>query len=214
MTLPPSSSQRSVAPHALRVCRGVCACAHSLLAFDPLPELERVLMQSGWSRFLRTRAHPVRSHHQFRVAVAACPNGCSQPHIADFAVIAARQVLVRPEVCAHCGACVEACAEKALTVLPELVLDRGLCLGCAACVRVCPTQALDLGRRKFRVLVGGKLGRHPRLASELGLFDWEDVPELLRRTLAVFMEHRTGKERLGDVVSRLGMERFAHVVRP
>lgn len=155
-----------------------------------------------------SQTQPIRHHHQFRIAVAACPNGCSQPHIMDFGLIATTHLVLNHEKCSSCGLCVTACVEQALCLTDQIHLNESACLGCAACVRACPTQALTTGQTMYRVVLGGKLGRHPRLAHTWGTVSVAQTPQLLHRVLRTFMTHRQGRERLGDVVVRLGQKNF------
>ena len=208
------NTSESLPSFAIRTCRGCIRCPHAVVTRDPSADLARILDASGWAAFLASQGHPIRHHQQFRVAVAACPNGCSQPHIADFALVATTSVLLDAEACTACGACVAACAENALCLDDTIRIDRNACLGCAACVRVCPTGALRHGPDGYRVLVGGKLGRHPRLAHELGVFSPSEAMHVLERVVSVLMKHQRGRERLGDVVERLGQNRFDTLVRP
>lgn len=107
-------------------------------------------------------------HHKLRLAVAGCPNGCSRPQIADLALVG----FVRPsfdlDACSACGTCAEVCPDQAIAVEDELKWNKNLCQGCLACGRVCPDGAVSLTRPGARILMGGKLGRHPRLARIVG----------------------------------------------
>jgi len=200
--------------HALKVCRGAAQCPHAVLGTDLTAELEGVLIRSGWPEFLAAMTRPIRHHHQFRMAVASCPNGCSQPHIADFGLIAFARIGLEPARCSGCGHCVAICAEKALHLEDGIRLDRSRCLGCAACARVCPEKALRVDQPGYRVLLGGKLGRHPRLAHELGFYELPEALEILGKVLRVFMGHHRSGLRLGDLVEKLGREEFNDLVRP
>lgn len=200
--------------YALKVCRGATQCPHAVLGRDLTAELEDVIAASGWPEFLALMNRPIRHHHQFRVTVASCPNGCSQPHIADFGLIAFAPVTVEPERCSGCGHCVAVCAEKALCLEDGIQLDQSRCLGCAACARVCPEKALGVADAGYRVLVGGKLGRHPRLAHELGFFSQTRALEILRATLTVLMEHGRPGLRLGELIEKIGREEFDRRVLP
>lgn len=113
---------------------------------------------------------PLKMHHEFRVSLSTCPNACSRPQIVDFGIIGALRPEISAKPCTRCGACVEACQEKAI-LLEESpdgpVIDFDRCLACGQCLKVCPTKALAEGAKGYRVLVGGKLGRHPQLGREL-----------------------------------------------
>lgn len=200
--------------HAIKVCRGAVRCPHAVAGSDQTAALEAVVAASGWPAFLAGRTHPIRHHHQFRITVASCPNGCSQPHIADFGLVGAARIGLDPEACSECGLCLAACAEKALSLDAGIRLDRSLCLHCAACARVCPTGALRVDGAGYRVLIGGKLGRHPRLAHELGTFELPQALDILGRVLRLLMEHHRPGLRLGDLVEEIGREKFDDLVRP
>lgn len=200
--------------HTVKVCRGAAGCPHAVLGQDVSADLETVLRASGWPGFLAGSTRLVRHHHQFRAAVASCPNGCSQPHIADFGLIAFARIGLEPEACSGCGHCVAVCAEKAVSLDHGIRLDPSRCLGCAKCARVCPEKALRVDGTGYRVLLGGKLGRHPRLAHELGFFSLAESLEILGRVLDAYMQrHRPGL-RLGELVEGMGREEFDRLVRP
>lgn len=202
-------------PYVVRVCRGAQQCQHAVMpGSDPTALLTAQILASGWPEFIASQVQPLRHHHQFRLAYAACPNGCSQPHIADMGLLAFAPIAVQPELCSACMACVAVCAEQALHVDDTVCLDRTRCLGCAACARVCPTGALAITEPAYRVVLGGKLGRHPRLAHELGLFSLPESLTVLAKTLELYMTHYRPGLRLGTLVKTLGQDQFDSLVRP
>ena len=203
-----------LSPCAIKVCRGASSCPRAVTDADPSRDIEAVMARSGWSGFLHSGVGTIRHHHQFRVAVSSCPNGCTQPHIADFALVAFAGIGLSPEACTGCGQCVEACAENALDLEGGIRLDPSACLGCAACARVCPEGALTVTATGWRVLLGGKLGRHPRLAHELGVFDTADAMTVLEKVLATLMSRGRAGQRLGDLITDMGREEFDALVRP
>lgn len=209
------SESNALPAHSLKVCRGAVQCPHAVSGQNIAAELEAVVEDSGWPRFLADRINPIRHHHQFRLAVSSCPNGCSQPHIADFGLIAAVRIGLTPDSCSGCGQCITACAEKALRLEDGSIrLDPSRCLGCAACARVCPEGSLRAEQTGYRVVLGGKLGRHPRLAHELGFHTLSEALGILDHVLRVLMEkHRPGL-RLGDLIDEMGRETFNAKVRP
>ena len=208
------SESNALPAHSLKVCRGAVHCPHAVSGQNIGAELEAVVEDSGWSRFLADRTNPIRHHHQFRLAVSSCPNGCSQPHITDFGLISAVRIGLAPDSCSGCGQCVMVCAEKALHLEDGMIrLDPSRCLGCAACVRVCPAGALRAEQTAYRVVLGGKLGRHPRLAHELGFHTLPEALGIVDRVLRVLMENHRPGLRLGTLIEEMGRETFNAKVR-
>lgn len=151
----------------------------------------------------------------FRISVAACANGCSRPHIADIGVIFSERP-APPASCSGCGACVEACPDDALEldVTGRPVLDAKACLACGKCVAACPEGSMRVAESGCRFLLGGKLGRRPRLAVELpGFVDPEALPERVAGWLTVYMAGYEPGSRFADVVERIGLHRLLGVVR-
>ncbi len=55
---------------------------------------------------------------------------------------AAGAPVINHEQCQLCGACVEACPMKAISIEDKLVIDYGKCLGCEKCVETCDYNGL------------------------------------------------------------------------
>ena len=69
------------------------------------------------------------------------------------------------------------------------------------CIEVCPTGKIAAGKKGFRVQLGGKLGRHPKLARELpGLFGEEEVLEIVSSCTAYTKKNSRNGERFADIV--------------
>jgi dissimilatory sulfite reductase (desulfoviridin) alpha/beta subunit len=149
----------------------------------------------------------LKFHHDFRVTVAECPNGCSQPQIKDIGIIGAFVPSVSEEECSMCSMCIDTCKENAIELnseknIPEIDMD--LCLYCGACEKVCPTGTIIKKMAGYRVQIGGKLGRHPRLAKELkGIFSEEEVVEIVKKCVRFYKKNSVGGKRF----SMLLMER-------
>jgi anaerobic sulfite reductase subunit C len=194
--------------YQVEICFGPRGCRNRAVdGAETIEEVIRCLRTRDLKAFLqKNMIGPLKRHHELRVAIADCPNACSRPQIADIGLIGACAPVVTDEACSRCGACVAACREGAITLAggaPRLDADK--CLNCGQCVAVCPTGALQTGRQGYRVLLGGKLGRHPRLATELpGIYRREEVPVILNRCLDYYMSHCCGEERLGDMMARDG----------
>jgi dissimilatory sulfite reductase (desulfoviridin) alpha/beta subunit len=125
----------------------------------------------------------------------------------DFGIIGASRPVITDDPCNQCRACVEACPETAIT-LPDQEdiphIDYEACLFCGQCLKVCPTGTIKEGTTGFRVQVGGKLGRHPRLARDLGvIFSQEEMLEKLNEYLDLYQTHNQKGERLGEILKRM-----------
>ena len=108
-------------------------------------------------------------HQTMKLAVSGCPNSCSMPQIKDFGVHAVEPVSVDPDCkCIECMKCVETCREDAIIVENgNVTIDKEKCVHCGLCARVCPTGTIKAEKKKYRVMIGGKVGRHPRFALDL-----------------------------------------------
>jgi len=171
--------------------------------------MRRVLCEHDFNVRLQKRLRTERPlHHQLlHLAVAGCPNSCSQPQIKDFAV-QGRAVPEVGEGCLACGECTAACPEGAVTLVADAGprIDREKCLSCGRCARACPAGALVAGRRGYRVLAGGRLGRHPALAVEVFPLAGEDeLVRLLGAAVELFLTECRSGERFGAMLERVGV---------
>ena len=199
--------------YTLETCFGESGCQNAVVISAAIvSRLEELLERADLLSILRTHwGEKLKLHHQFRVTLADCPNSCSQPQIKDIGIIGETEVTCDPEACTGCGECAAVCEESAVTLEDDRLMgiDYGSCVRCGACARVCPTEALKAGRGGYRVLVGGKLGRHPHLARELaGGLDADQVVALVSQIVELYKAHARKGERLGAVMNRIGWDDF------
>jgi anaerobic sulfite reductase subunit C len=205
--------------YQVQVCRGLQGGCPFALWSDPslVQGVEAVLRASPWPvrRIGQDGRGAIPHHLQLKVALAACPNACTLPQIRDIGVIATlTPARVRPE-CDACGNCERACREGAMAVpadWAELCVES--CVGCGACIRACPQDAIETSGVQLRVLVGGRMGRHPRWAEPVGLTDPASLTRVLRTLLEVLAKDAPGEERVAGAVERIGIERLQRSICP
>jgi anaerobic sulfite reductase subunit C len=126
----------------------------------------------------------------------------------DIGLIGAVTPVVTSEFCSQCGQCALVCKEGALALHGDQVtLNLNDCLKCGDCLKVCPSGTLVAGASGCRVLLGGKLGRHPQLGRELpGIHPVVEIAPLVDRCLDHFLNHYQAGERFGDMLNRTGFQ--------
>ncbi len=190
----------------IQVCRGSNFCSNAIIDEDLIIRQMHLSAKSvEYCRYPNGIIdETVPKHRFFSVSVSFCPNACSRPQIADFGVIAATIVNKTKSPCSNCNACVEACRESAIDMssgTPEI--DDKKCLHCGSCASVCPSGTLQSSDRGFRVFIGGRMGRHPRFASELpGIYNTAGVVELFQICFSIYNEHFNTGLRFGEMILR------------
>jgi dissimilatory sulfite reductase (desulfoviridin) alpha/beta subunit len=203
--------------YSVEACFGSSGCQNAVVSSaDPVSNLESLLEGADLLSFLRSQlGDHVKLHHQLRVTLADCPNACSQPQIKDIGIIGQAQVACEPEECTACGECEAVCQEAAILLDDGFLIsiEEDLCVECGACARVCPSSAISTTANNYRILVGGKLGRHPQLARDLtSNLDAEQVLDLVSGIVDFFKANAKSGERLGALINRVGWEEFRKAV--
>ena len=200
---------KEVRGYQLDTCFGPNGCPNR--AIDSLSlsaRLETVLKNADLLSFLKQRiGDDLKFHHEFRLSIADCPNACSQPQIKDIGIIGACLPAVTDTDCTECEACVEVCKENAIKIQagsgPQIGPES--CLSCGQCIPVCPSGTLSEGRSGYRILLGGKLGRHPQLAREVpGLYDENRVIAIVAACLDYYKQNSLGGVRFAELMTPAG----------
>jgi len=202
--------------YVIKVCGAPFGCPRQVV--NPGQVMERLAKKIdgiGYGGWLEERVEgPILSHHKIRIALSGCPNACSQPQIQDFGVFGRAIPEQTEEPCIKCMECVEACREDCVEVInAEPIINYAKCVGCSDCARACPTGTLIAQRRGYSILVGGRMGRHPRFAEEIMHLASEDgVIMALEACLEICMANAEGEERFAKVFDRLGADAFKRAV--
>jgi anaerobic sulfite reductase subunit C len=193
--------------YQLDACFGSGGCPNRILVSELQDKIEGLLKEEDLLGFLRiTVKGDLKFHHEFRVTVSDCPNACSQPQIKDIGIIGAKKPCVTNNECIACMECVNICKEDAISIdgannQPHINFQK--CVQCGLCIDVCPTRTLDTDKTGYRILVGGKLGRHPRLAEELpGIFSEQEVLATIHRCINYYKANNQNGERFAQLVGR------------
>jgi len=196
----------------VETCFGPSGCPNRAIMENGMADrIEKLLTGKDLKSFLKEKVKgSLKIHHEFRVSISDCPNACSRPQIADVGLIGARRPAVSNSPCTKCGDCLESCRETAIILEDAEAgprIDHIKCLCCGKCIATCPSGTLRDAQAGWRILIGGKLGRHPQLAKELnGLIPIEKALTVIERCIEFYMEHTLEGDRFGEVINRTGVD--------
>ncbi len=199
-------------------CRGMERnCPFSLVGDSALSEnIKQGVKNSAWlSTEAKRQNNDMKHYYRLKVALAACPNACTQPQVKDIGIIANVMPRQIGSSCNGCGCCEDVCQEEAIAVrdgMAELLPER--CVGCGVCVRECPQEAIESDGVRYRILVGGTMGRHPRWGQELCVVDGSHVVQVVESFLDKIAQQAKPGERVADVVERIEVTRLRKEIFP
>jgi dissimilatory sulfite reductase (desulfoviridin) alpha/beta subunit len=116
--------------------------------------------------------------------------------------------------CSNYKECGDECEEDAVQLLESSeapLIDYPRCLSCGRCLAICPTGTLVAGQSGYRIQLGGKLGRYPRLARELpGIFTETQFLDIVRECITFYKKKSKGGARFAEILSE---KDFEHLVK-
>jgi dissimilatory sulfite reductase (desulfoviridin) alpha/beta subunit len=201
-----NSMASEIKGYQVETCFGPSGCPNRAALSDRLLErIESLLRAEDLLGFLKEQVKgELKFHHEFRVTLADCPNACSQPQIKDIGIIGAGTPQITAEACTLCEVCVDACKEDAITLKIEEKcpqIDYTRCLHCGKCLQVCPSGTIAQGSKGYRVQLGGKLGRHPRLAREMpAIYSEQQVLEIVQDCLDFYKRNSKHGARFAQIL--------------
>ncbi len=187
----------------------------TVTACPGLPVCRRALADSqSFARQIDRKFSGLQLPHKFKATVSACPNACSRPLENDIGFCWNAEPDMEADVCMGCGLCVDICRENALVLQDgKVLLDRNRCVNCADCMQSCHTDAWKTKRIGYAVYAGGKNGRHPTQGEKIaGFVDEEQGMMIIQRCLDFYQQHGNKRERLGEMIRRVGMDEFKAAV--
>ena len=210
-----NSMEREITGYRVEACFGLHECPNSVVNSPSLVNrIEKLLASKNILGHLKKRVSgSLKFHHEFKVTIANCPNACSRPQIVDIGIIGTSKPVISSLECTICGECTEICEENALKIIQKaLIFESKRCLGCGQCIKKCQSGAITEAYTGFRILIGGKLGRHPRLGYEIfSLSDEDKVISFVDYAVDEYLNYMNKKNcflRFGDFLEEIGLENF------
>ncbi len=199
--------ENQIQGYDVSACFGGDGCPNSVVSSKALLSGIQDLMEEADIRaFLKANVQgDLKFHHEFRVSLSDCPNACSRPQIVDIGIIGASRPRITEEPCSLCNACVDICPDHAIILNGTgPIIDEEVCLSCGKCMKICPTATLEKGITGFRVLLGGRLGRHPRLGMEVpGIHSHDQVLHIVEKALAFYKANSKNGKRFSKILTSL-----------
>lgn len=200
-------AEKEIKGYEMSSCFGSAGCPNSANSVARLSrDIEKIFETENLLEFLKkTVKGGLKFHHEFRVSLSDCPNACSRPQITDIGIIGAVLPGVSDKACTLCGSCVTTCDENAFEPDEKNqrpIIDYDRCLSCSKCITACPAGTLTEMQKGFRVMLGGRLGRHPRLAMEIhGIHSHDQVLEIVKSCLKFYKNTSRNGERFSHLLS-------------
>lgn len=147
---------------------------------------------------------------KIKFAVTGCPNACAKPQENDLGVMGILKPAIYTEDCTGCGTCTFMCPEKAIVIEDDkakIIWDK--CNLCGACVGACPTDLITEEWKGYKIFVGGKIGKHPKLGREfVDAKSPQEAVAIFRKIIDWSKKNTSVGERFGDCLDRVGFEKF------
>ena len=201
--------EKDIKGYEVSTCFGGAGCPNVANSCTLLAkEIENVIEKEDLLSFLKENVkEDLKFHHEFRVALSDCPNACSRPQIVDIGIIGSMLPGLSNETCTLCNACVEACRENAIELdkdNTQPVIDYSKCIMCAKCITACPTETIQKKEEGFRIMLGGRLGRNPRLAMEIpGIHSHTQVISIVKKCLKFYKANSKNGQRFSQILDSI-----------
>ncbi|MDR3101796.1 MAG: nitrite reductase [Methanocalculaceae archaeon] len=120
-----------------------------------------------------------------RIAISACPNGCTSERLNEIGVTGLRRPVRNEGLCTGCGTCRHYCREHAIIIENgKLRLNQEDCMLCGFCIHACHFQYINFEDALYLITLGGRRGRHPKIGRTFYIAKSEnDVVEIAEKII-------------------------------
>lgn len=145
-----------------------------------------------------------------RIAVSACPNGCTSERLNEIGITGLRRPVRNEGLCTGCGTCGYYCREDAIIIENgTLKLNHADCMLCGFCVHACPFQYINFEDPLYLITLGGRRGRHPKIGRTFFIARTEeDVVEVVAKIVYWIFRSVASSKMLPEQLSDEEFEEF------
>jgi len=155
-------------------------------------------------------------HGKFKISFAGCQSDCTRAKGADTGFVGEIEPKWDENKCTGCRLCAKACLEGAIISDEKTgkpIYDISRCIFCGDCIKICPTSAWYGNRVGCALYVGGKWGRHPRIANLIEhLFPIKNIIPIIKKTIDWYIKNGKSRERIGNTIDRLGFKKYKETI--
>ena len=150
---------------------------------------------------------PLCDSSRFNVVITGCSNCCEPPFFKDLGIIGQHIPEVSDAECLQCRKCEWVCFEDAITLKDGgPLINRKRCISCEFCAKTCPAEKIVIGKRGYKVIVGGRDYRHPAIAQTVKEFtDKDGVLDTVEKVVILLKKGREG-DTLKSLIDKYGID--------
>jgi len=149
---------------------------------------------------------PLGPSSSFNIIIDGCSNCCEPPFLMDLGIVGQHIPEITEVECLHCNKCVSVCYENAITIKEDHpFINREQCINCEFCAKTCPCGKIVVGKRGYKIIVGGRSYRHPIIATTLNAFaDKEEVLATVKKVVNLLRKGKRG-DSLNSLIEKHGI---------
>ncbi|MCK5506268.1 MAG: sulfurtransferase TusA family protein [Thermodesulfovibrionia bacterium] len=184
--------------------RGIVACPGNSTCTSGIIETKKLARELDALYFRK------EAPHKFKIGISGCANSCTKPIENDVGIMGGVLPHWSKDKCVNCKLCLNICPSQALENREDhFVLHLDKCIFCGLCIRNCPSNAWEAGKTGYTLLVGGTLGKKPRLGTKAKVLieSKEELLQYIRRAFEFYVKNGRKKERFGHTLDRIGVEK-------